>query len=137
MKVELEEDGRRIILGDNTGGGAVMLRSVRFLVLQIGLKPDSFVYSIQFTIYIAYTQKNGAVSKVTKKSISHLTRAQRTPSAAATVVSIRGKRLKKQVAVCSSKTLRCNDHPVHSSSSTRCTKFVMELEFLWIQPTPR
>ena len=32
-----------------------------------------------------YTQKNGAVSKVNKKLISHLTRAQRTPSAAATV----------------------------------------------------
>jgi len=32
-----------------------------------------------------YTQKNGAVSKVNKKFISYLTRAQRTPSAAATV----------------------------------------------------
>ena len=30
-----------------------------------------------------YTQKNGAVSKVNKKSISHLTWAQSTPSAAA------------------------------------------------------
>ena len=30
-------------------------------------------------------QKNGAVSEVHKKCISHLTRAQRTPSAAATV----------------------------------------------------
>jgi len=34
--------------------------------------------------YTGYTQKNGAVSKVNKKSISHLTRAQRTPSAAST-----------------------------------------------------
>ena len=32
-----------------------------------------------------YTQKNGAVSKVNKKFISHLTRAQLTPSAATTV----------------------------------------------------
>ena len=32
-----------------------------------------------------HTQKNGAVSKINKKFISHLTRAQRTPSAAATV----------------------------------------------------
>ena len=32
-----------------------------------------------------YTQKNSAVSKVNKEFISHLTRAQRTPSAAATV----------------------------------------------------
>ena len=36
-------------------------------------------------IYTEYTQKNGAVSKVNKKFISRLTRAQRTPSAAATV----------------------------------------------------
>ena len=35
--------------------------------------------------YTEYTQKNGAVSNVNKKFISHLTRAQRTPSAAATV----------------------------------------------------
>jgi hypothetical protein len=32
-----------------------------------------------------YTQKNGAVSKVNNKFISHLTRAQHTPPAAATV----------------------------------------------------
>ena len=36
-------------------------------------------------IITRYTQKKGAVSKVNKKFISHLTRAQRTPSAAATV----------------------------------------------------
>ena len=35
--------------------------------------------------YTGYTQKNGAVSKVNKKFISHLTLAQRTPPAAATV----------------------------------------------------
>ena len=35
--------------------------------------------------YTVYTQENGAVSKVNKKFISHLTRAKRTPSAAATV----------------------------------------------------
>ena len=35
--------------------------------------------------YAGYTQKNGAVSKVNKKFISHLTRAKRTPLAAATV----------------------------------------------------
>ena len=34
---------------------------------------------------IQVTQKNCAVSKVNKKFIAHLTRAQRTPSAAATV----------------------------------------------------
>jgi len=36
-------------------------------------------------MYTGYTQKNSVVSKVNKKSISHLTRAQPTPSAAATV----------------------------------------------------
>ena len=35
--------------------------------------------------YTGYTQKNGGVSKFNKKFISHLTRAQLTPSAAATV----------------------------------------------------
>ena len=39
------------------------------------------------TIHVntGYTQKNDTVSKVNKKFISHLTRPQRTPSAAATV----------------------------------------------------
>ena len=36
-------------------------------------------------MYTGYTQKNGAGSKVNKKSTSHRTRAQRTPSAAATL----------------------------------------------------
>ena len=36
-------------------------------------------------IYTGYTQKNGAVSKVHKKFTFYLTRAQPTPSAAATV----------------------------------------------------
>ena len=35
--------------------------------------------------YTGHTQKNGAVSKVNKKFISHLTRTQPTPSVAATV----------------------------------------------------
>ena len=39
----------------------------------------------KYLLYTRYTQKNGAVSKVNKKFISHLTRAQRTLSAAATV----------------------------------------------------
>ena len=36
-------------------------------------------------IYTVRLQMNGAISKVNKKFISHLTRAQRTPSAAAAV----------------------------------------------------
>jgi len=39
---------------------------------------------MKFT-YTGNIQKNGAVSKVNKKFISHLTQAQRTTSAAATV----------------------------------------------------
>ena len=35
--------------------------------------------------YTGCLQKNGAVSKINKKFISHLTRAKRTPSATATV----------------------------------------------------
>jgi hypothetical protein len=35
--------------------------------------------------YTGHTQKNGAVSKVNNKFMSHITRAQHTPSAAATV----------------------------------------------------
>jgi hypothetical protein len=36
-------------------------------------------------LYTGHTQKNGAVLEVNKKFISHITRAQCTPSAAATV----------------------------------------------------
>ena len=36
-------------------------------------------------LYTECLQKNGAVSKINKKFISHLTRAKRTPSAAAIV----------------------------------------------------
>ena len=43
-----------------------------------------YIY-IYIYIYAGYTQKNGAVSKVNKKFISHLTRAKRTPSVAATL----------------------------------------------------
>ena len=72
-------------------------------------------------------QMNGAVSKVNKKVISHLTRAQRTPLAAATVkvshalpavrslvltAGLRGqftiwRRSRKRLSVCS--VLRCPD----------------------------
>jgi len=43
-----------------------------------------YISGKRFT-YTGYTQKNCAVSKVNKKFISHLTRAQHTPSTAATV----------------------------------------------------
>ena len=41
--------------------------------------------SLLLNVNTKYTQKNGAVLKVNKKRISHLRRAQRTPSAAETV----------------------------------------------------
>ena len=45
-----------------------------------------FIVRYELDIYIqGIHKKNGAVSKVNKKFISHLTRTQRTPSAAATV----------------------------------------------------
>ena len=45
-------------------------------------KEENFTYFRQYT---GCLQMNGAVSKVNKKFISHLTRAKRTPSAAATL----------------------------------------------------
>jgi hypothetical protein len=45
-------------------------------------------FEMRFNIilpYTGHTQKNGEVSKVNKKFMSHITRAQHTPSAAATV----------------------------------------------------
>ena len=48
--------------------------------MSVCITHDIYIY-----IYTGYTQKNGAVSKVNNKCISHLTRAQRTPSAAASV----------------------------------------------------
>jgi hypothetical protein len=45
-----------------------------------------FVFRLTFkNINTGHTQKNGAVSKVNKKFMSHITRAQHTPSPSATV----------------------------------------------------
>jgi len=55
---------------------------------QTSLLPFKFQYHPVIKVSInntGYTQKNGAVSRVNKKFISHLTRVQPTPSAAATV----------------------------------------------------
>ena len=65
-------------------------------------------YVLCIDLYTGYTQKNGAVSKVNKKFISHLTRAQRTSSAAATV----------QVSLALITVLRC----VHPGSHGRAAK---------------
>ena len=57
--------------------------------LQSASRPHLCYLCVCVYIYVythtGYTQKNGAVSKANKKFISHLTWAQRTPSAAATV----------------------------------------------------
>ena len=82
----------------------------------------SYIYTHTHT-YTGYTLKNGAVSKVNNEFISHLTRAKRIPSAAATVqVShalpavrfscLRGqfprwRRSRERLSVCS--VLRCPD----------------------------
>ena len=50
----------------------------------IKISPEFFIYFMKFVKNTGYTQRNDAVSKV-NKFISHLTRSQRTPSAAATV----------------------------------------------------
>ena len=55
---------------------------MNIITLEVVLELNT--YKIIF-IYTVCLQMNGVVSKVNKKFISHLTRAQRTPSAAATV----------------------------------------------------
>ena len=54
---------------------------------EVGPSTSSLVVPCSFVllVYTMCLQMNGAVSKVNKKFISQLTRAQRTPSAAATV----------------------------------------------------
>jgi hypothetical protein len=42
-------------------------------------------WSLRVIAYTEYSQQNGAVSKVNKKSISQLTRVKRTPSAVKTI----------------------------------------------------
>jgi hypothetical protein len=48
-------------------------------------KCDVHSNTVQSARHIGHTQKNGAVSKVNKKFMSHITLAQHTPSAAATI----------------------------------------------------
>jgi hypothetical protein len=52
-----------------------------YIYMELLVKPEI----LTSCIYTGCLQKNGAVSKINKKFISHLTRAKRTPSAAATV----------------------------------------------------
>ena len=52
---------------------------------RVGGRELRCLQTVRSVEYTGYTQKNVAVSKVNKEFISHITRAQRTPSAAATV----------------------------------------------------
>ena len=54
-------------------------------VIYVSSKYFDFYKSMSREVYAGHTKKNGAVSEVNNKFTSHLTRAQRTPSAAATV----------------------------------------------------
>ena len=58
------------------------MRCAEYVACMVMRYINKYIY---IYIYTGYTQKNGMVSKVNKKFISQLTRAQCTPSAAATV----------------------------------------------------
>ena len=65
--------------------GKVALRRVSLQVIffsHVSNNPPAFPYAFRYTVCL---QMNGAVSKVNKEYISHLTLAQRTPSATATL----------------------------------------------------
>ena len=63
------------------------LLNSRLKIKWIGLKQGHTlgVTNTELNLYTVRLEMNGTVSKVNKKFISHLTRARRTPSAAATV----------------------------------------------------
>jgi hypothetical protein len=54
MKAHWDEGGRRILLGDNTGSGAVMLRPVRFQCVGVCISTRLSLYT--FTVDHMYTQ---------------------------------------------------------------------------------
>ena len=63
----------------------LMAAGIHFLHIYIYIYIHTHTYIYIYIHTHTHTHKNGAVSKVNKKFISHLTRAQPTPSAAATV----------------------------------------------------
>jgi len=48
MKAQSDQSGGRVLLGDNAGGGAVMLPSIRFQFVGCGFQLDSLVYTHVF-----------------------------------------------------------------------------------------
>ena len=71
--------------GDGNGVGHRNVGSYNSSYAAVFPRRLSNFVAVEPSRHTGYTQKNGAVSKVNKKFISHLTRAQRTPSAAANV----------------------------------------------------
>jgi hypothetical protein len=61
------------------------LSSVYSVIIPLHVSGLLVAHYQEVTMYTVRSQKNGAVSKVNKKSISNLTRVKRTPSAAVTV----------------------------------------------------
>jgi hypothetical protein len=60
MKAQADEGGGRILLGDNTGGGAIMLRPIRFQlvgVLDLTGLPCIYMYSWAYVYWIATCAK--------------------------------------------------------------------------------
>jgi len=60
MKAQLDEDSRRILLGNNTGGGTVMLRPIKFQYAGFGIStgfPCVHVYWV-ICIIISNLRKN-------------------------------------------------------------------------------
>jgi hypothetical protein len=49
MKAQRDEEGPGILLGDNTGGGSVMLPLIRFGLLDFWFQLDSHV---QYMVYV-------------------------------------------------------------------------------------
>ena len=72
-------------LTGNTTTYSICMYSIQSTIFELILSQIQNHIYIYVCIYTGYTQKNGSVSKVNKKFISRLTRAQRTPSAAAAV----------------------------------------------------
>jgi hypothetical protein len=115
------------------------LSKVNYQTLNVlGRNAVSFTHSVNLYIralYTGYTQKNGAVLKLNKKFISHLSRVKRTPSAAAAVqVSptlpavrfsclLRGREVSFQVGVAAGKGFLCAPfRGCATSSSKLCTR---------------
>jgi hypothetical protein len=45
IKAQLDDDGGRILLGDNTGGGAVVLRPIRSTMLAFDFQLNPLLYT--------------------------------------------------------------------------------------------